>query len=53
MVAPFNACKVDVSMPGNHEFDFGAVQMRKVVSKMTTLMGEGDEEMRKKKNSGI
>ena len=36
MVAPFNACKVDVAMPGNHDFDFGAVQMRKVIAKMTT-----------------
>ena len=36
MVAPFNACKVDVAMPGNHDFDFGAVQMRKVIANMTT-----------------
>jgi len=48
MVAPFNACKVDVSMPGNHEFDFGAVQMRKMIAKMTTSeyrpLGVHDEE---------
>ena len=23
MISPFNACKVDVCMPGNHDFDFG------------------------------
>jgi 2',3'-cyclic-nucleotide 2'-phosphodiesterase (5'-nucleotidase family) len=27
MIAPFNACKVDVAMIGNHDLDFGVVQM--------------------------
>jgi 5'-nucleotidase len=36
MISPFNACKVDVSMPGNHDFDFGVDQCRKCIAQMTT-----------------
>ena len=36
MVAPFNACKVDISCVGNHDLDFGIIQMRKCIAKMTT-----------------
>ena len=36
MIAPFNACKVDVAMIGNHDLDFGMVQMQKLIEKCTT-----------------
>ena len=36
MVSVFNRCNVDVAMPGNHDYDFGILQLRKCVAKMTT-----------------
>ena len=38
MVGPFNCCKVDVAMLGNHDLDFGVRQMRACIA--NTITGE-------------
>jgi 2',3'-cyclic-nucleotide 2'-phosphodiesterase (5'-nucleotidase family) len=36
MISPFNACKCDVAMAGNHDLDFGVVKMSTCIAQMTT-----------------
>ena len=36
MIAPYNACKADVAVVGNHDLDFGITQMAKCFAKTTT-----------------